>query len=83
MGQFNQFEMNVQNKFFVKTLYVNGYKVMVSYSKEDNNGGLIIFLKDTDPKNPVVLGVNFENMNWKEALDWAKKFDWDAIKSSF
>ncbi len=82
-AQLQNFEMNVQNKFFVKTLRIRGYKVVVSYSKEDNSGGIIVFLKEKNPQNPVIFLLNFEHMDWEEALDLAKKFDWDAMKSSF
>jgi hypothetical protein len=83
LPQFQQFEMNVENKFIVKTLKVNGYKVVVSYDKEENVGGIVVFLKEKDLQKPVVFILNYEHMGWEEALDLAKKFDWDSMKDSF
>lgn len=74
---------------YLKVSNIDGFKVSIHYDKKGHSGAVAVFLSDP-PKNMnpesmsrmAMLIVNFQNMDWKEALSWAKKFDWKAIKAS-
>ncbi len=68
----------------VRTLNVKGSDIGITYHKKDKSGSIIVpILKKTSTIVNGVLMFNFSNMEWKEALEFSKKFDWEKIKKSF
>ncbi len=74
---------------YLKITNVDGFRVGIQYDKKNHTGSVAIFLRDfprnMDPASAnqmALLVVNYQNMGWKEALSWAKKFDWGALKKS-
>ncbi|BDY12843.1 hypothetical protein [Hydrogenimonas cancrithermarum] len=62
----------------VKLETIDGFQVGISYDKKERSGGIVVRLADN-----AVLGGNFQNMDWKEALDLMKKIDWKRLASLF
>ncbi|NPA15445.1 MAG: hypothetical protein GXO44_02710 [Deferribacteres bacterium] len=58
------------------TKNINGKKVSIFHSKTDKTGTITVLIS---PK--LVLAVNYENMDWKEALELTKKFNWKRLES--
>ncbi len=80
------FEMDSPEEY-VKITTIDGFRVGIQYDKKTRSGTLAVFLteppKTMDPagiSQMAMLVVGYQDMNWKEALSWAKKFDWKALK---
>ncbi len=88
MGYWAPFQSNMQidtPKQFVKVVQIRGHNVGISYDKETKSGGVIVALGSPGGPGMVkaILGFNFYNMDWEEALSFAKKFDWDKLEKIF
>ncbi len=80
------FEYNMQMETpeeFAKITTINGFKVGIQYFKKDSNGVIVVLLNKKTAYLPAGIVFSFSNMNWKEALEFAKKFDWNALKAFF
>jgi len=82
------FEMDSPEEF-VKITTIDGFRVGIQHNKNDRSGTLAVFLteppKTMDPASisqMAMLVVVYQNMDWKEALSWAQKFDWKSLKNS-
>jgi len=62
----------------VKTEKIDGFPVGITYDKNEKSGGVIVKLAP----NAVMAG-NFEQMDWKEALEVLRKLDWQKLRSLF
>lgn len=75
------------DKEFLKVFEMKGYKVGVGYDKIEHSGTIAVpLIKADELKNEpafAVFGVNFENMDYKEALDFIENFDFEALESLF
>ncbi len=67
---------------YIKVTKIKGYNTAISYDKKTHTGTILVgFKSKLDPSVvSAVLGFNFSNMGWKEALDFAKKFDWKKVE---
>ncbi len=79
----NQINMNAPSGFKMETdtelmftKNVNGKTVNIFYSKNEKSGTITVLIS---PK--LVLAINYENMNWEEALELAQKFNWKKLES--
>lgn len=88
MGMWAPYQNNMQidtSDQFVKVTNIKGHNVAISYEKGDKSGGITIAFNSK--KNPgmvnAVLVFSFSNMHWKDALEFAKKFDWDKLHKLF
>lgn len=80
-GSFSHMQIETE-KGFIKTMTVDGFKVSVTHSKKDNSGSIAVLLKSAS-QNSAVLLVNYENMNWKEALELSKRLNWKGLAEMF
>ncbi|SFM62921.1 hypothetical protein [Thermodesulforhabdus norvegica] len=64
----------------VKTLEVNGFHVGISYDKKDHGGAVVVSLANSQDA-PAVFMISFKNMSWEDALEIARQFDWQALRS--
>lgn len=72
-GQFETPEMKIE----VKT--IDGFKVQIAHMKAEGGGSMAVLIKNDKTKG-IVLTLTFKGMSFEEALDFAKKFDWNSIK---
>lgn len=63
----------------VSNTEIDGFSVIQSYDKDDNSGSIIISLAKND-KAGAMLIAGFEGMNPEQALELAKKYDWEKLK---
>ncbi len=86
MGTWAPFASNFQmdsTEEFIKTTTINGFPVGINYHKKDRHGAIVVCLDKDLQASQMVRGVfvlSFENMSWQEALEIAKKFDWEGMK---
>ncbi len=79
-----QYNMQMENpEEFVKITTINGFKVGIEHFKKESSGDVVILLAKSLSDTPAGIVFSYTNMNWKEALNFAKKFDWNKIKSFF
>ncbi|WP_300369018.1 hypothetical protein [Hydrogenimonas sp.] len=62
----------------VKIEKVDNFTVGISYDKQERSGGIVVQLAPN-----AVLAVNFENLDWKDALEMVKKLDWKDLAEQF
>ncbi len=62
----------------MKVETIDGFPVGIAYDKKARSGGVAVQLAPN-----AVLVLNYEKMDWKEALKLAKKFDWKKLRSLF
>lgn len=72
-GQIETPEVKVE----VKT--IDGFKVQIAHMKAEGGGSMAVLIKNDKTKG-IVLTLTFKGMSFEEALDFAKKFDWNSIK---
>lgn len=85
MGYWEPFASHIQmdsDEEFVEVTNIDGFPVGIGYHKQDKSGGIVVKLTKKESITAVFV-VNFENMDWNEALDIAKKFDWKGMKELF
>ncbi len=70
-----QFRMETDEELVV-TRTINGKPVSIMYDKRSNSGTITVII---NPK--VTLVVNYDKMNWQDALALTKKFDWKSLDS--
>jgi len=71
--------MTMENdEMLVKVEKIDDFSVGISYDKKQHNGGIVVKLAP----NAVLTG-NFEQMDWKEALEILRKLDWKQLRSLF
>ena len=71
--------MTMENdEMLMKVETIDGFEVGISYDKPNRSGGITVKLAPN-----AVLAVVFEGMDWKEALEAAKKMDWEALAAPF
>ncbi|WP_457596904.1 hypothetical protein [Hydrogenimonas sp.] len=63
---------------FMKLETIDGFPVGISYDKASHSGGIVVQIAPN-----AVLGIDFQNMGWQEALELAKKMDWQGLKAAF
>ncbi len=71
-------------KEMIRSLSVKGFNIGIIYYKKERYGSIIVPVAKEAPD--IVSGVlmfNFSNMDWKEALEFSKEFDWEKIKEAF
>ncbi|WP_025270251.1 hypothetical protein [Hippea sp. KM1] len=64
---------------------INGFRAGFNYRKKEHSGSIVIPLTD-DVKNRApnaVMGVNFENMDYEEVVDFMENFDIGSIVDLF
>lgn len=88
MGYWAPFQANMQvdsSEQFVKLTQIKGFNVGISYEKKQKSGGVVIAFesKDAPGTTRAVMVFNFTNMGWRDALCFAKKFDWEKIRRLF
>jgi hypothetical protein len=75
------------DKEIMKIYTYNNYKIGVSYDKIEHSGSVIVPLLSADKLKKeaafAVLGANYENMDYKEAVDFIKNFDFKALEELF
>jgi hypothetical protein len=71
--------MTMENdEMLVKVEKIDDFPVGISYDKKEHSGGIVVKLAS----NAVMTG-NFEQMDWKEALEILRKLDWKRLRSLF
>ncbi len=75
-------EINTPDNF-LKVVNEKGFDIGISYDKKDKSGSIVIPLKKGPNNIVAVLCFNFSHMNWKEALQFAKKFNWKKLNNKF
>ncbi len=79
-------EVKVNNeKEFVEFSSIDGYRCGINYNKMEHKGSIVIPLTD-DIKNKspnAIMGVYFENVDYKDAIDFTKNFDVEALVHLF
>jgi hypothetical protein len=71
--------MTMENdEMLMKVETIDGFEVGISYDKPNRSGGVTVKLAPN-----AILAVVFEGMDWKEALEAAKKMDWEALAAPF
>ncbi len=82
------FEMDSPEEF-IRITTIDGFRVGIQYNKKTHSGSVGVFLteppKTMDPASisqMAILVVGYQNMDWKEALSWAQKFDWKSLKAA-
>jgi len=88
MGYWAPFQAQMQMETkdeFIKIMQIKGFNVGISYKKKEKEGAVVVSfgLQNTSGMMAGVMVFNFSNMDWKEALSFAKKFDWNKIKNFF
>jgi len=81
MGMWAPFMSGTQvenDEALMKIEQINGFNVGITYDKKEHSGGIVVQLASN-----AMLAFEFENMDWKEALEAAQKLDWQALKSLF
>ena len=81
MGMWAPFMSGTQvenDEALMKIEQINGFNVGITYDKKEHSGGIVVQLASN-----AMLAFEFENMDWKEALEAAKELDWQALKSLF
>ena len=53
--------------------------VVVTYEKQDKSGSILVYLKK-DQSNSGVITFDFQGISEQEAMQLAKKFNWQGIK---
>ncbi|WP_035586596.1 hypothetical protein [Hippea jasoniae] len=72
------------DKELVKVVDIDGLKAGINYDKQENGGSLVVCLSKTPQSGcHAIFGVEFKNMDYKEALDLLKNFDLKSIESLF
>ncbi len=75
------------DKELVKIIDIGDYKMGVSYNKIDHSGSIIVPLLKTKELQKeqafAVIGLNFTNMNYKEAIEFVKNFDFELLEALF
>jgi hypothetical protein len=67
-------------EIFIKTMDVSGHRIGINHEKKEKTGAIVVQL---DTKiNPGIFVLSYEGMSYSEALDIAKKFSWDSMKSA-
>jgi hypothetical protein len=62
----------------MKVEKIDGFSVGIGYDKKEKSGGIVVQIAPN-----AVLAGNFENMDWKEALEVMKKIDWKSLAALF
>ncbi len=70
--------MMESDEALVKVEKIDGFMVGISYDKKEKGGGIVVQIAPN-----AVLVVSFEKMDWKKALEKAKKFDWKRLRREF
>jgi len=81
MGYWAPFVYHMQmesNEEFIKVTSINGCGVGISYNKQDKTGNIVVNLIKGEKVTSVFV-LNFENMDWQNALNIAKQFDWKKM----
>jgi len=80
MGQTQQMQMETDD-MRVKMTTIDGFKTNLNYDKQENSGGIMVFL-DNNQNNAAMFILNFQGMDENQALKLAKKFNWQAMKKA-
>jgi hypothetical protein len=66
-----------EERIYTKT--INGFMVVVTYEKQDKSGSVLVYLKK-DQSNSGVITFDFQGISDQEAMQLARKFNWQGIK---
>jgi len=81
MGYWAPFASHMQmesDEEFVKVTNIDGHDVGIGYHKQDKTGGIVVKLTGREEIFAVFV-LNFNGMDWQEALKIVKQFDWDKM----
>ncbi len=62
----------------IKLEKIDGFDVGISHNKKEHSGTIAVLLAPN-----AVMGIEYDGMDWKEALKEAKKLNWKKLRSLF
>jgi len=62
----------------IKLEKIDGFDVGISHNKKEHSGTIVVLLAPN-----AVMGIEYDGMDWKEAMKEAKKLNWKKLRSLF